>query len=690
LVLSLFLVFNFSVYPTKAVFGTEDIIFEYGAESGEVDPPLDWVQVAGDGYIETTTSSKRTANRSIDFYISPDGSTDASRRARIWKYQNDFDNKYMEFYLSYWIYFPAEDPWTTSDSDGWGTTFGGWSMWFGAEGESSWSRRTGGSFRMRSGTSREIRYRYSWRDYPTDGAGSEGWNGDSGLYTDNELSGCWTQFQHYVKITEGSDSVVKAWINSTLVFEKTTWTDMGYTCADPRGYSAWSDENFRWASSTRDGYPNFKLGMYDDVDSKDKQIQIDDIVWSTEKVPSSYGVGYTSVEFESWEDGFESGNFSEWNGTQQSGGGVAPSVTSTYAYDGTYSANFTTDGAENSYSRAMHIIQNTSEVYQRSFVRFEELPDTNETRIMIMRISQEDGTFIANTGIFRNATGYYWVIRVAGQTQQNFSATVSADVWNGIEMYFNATVDGNATLWVNGTVIGTHTGDFSGVGNLARVYPYIYIGDGAQATAKTVYHDNYRVDNVRIGSGTPIIIIIIEEEEVEDEDEEGNAILTTYTGPLANITINGTYLSDSGGYHEFTNLTYNQIYLFIVELPVDYYPRWVVNFDGSFEWNGTHFLVYHNITEAYEGYLQFSYTPIANDPYISEASGTITTVSTSYSSSSRNMYLTMTSASTALIETRERFTPSYYDVVGADQWFWIGLDYTFEVEGTSAVTVEWR
>jgi len=141
---------------------------------------------------------------------------------------------------------------------------------------------------MRTQTSREIQYSYLWRNYPTDG--SKKFSSNTGFFTDNQLSGKWTQFQHYVKITQGSDSIVRAWIDSTLVFEKTTWTEQGIICGDPRGYSAWSSRAGYWASSSKDGYPNFKIGLYDDWDSKNKRILIDDIVWSTEKVPESYGV----------------------------------------------------------------------------------------------------------------------------------------------------------------------------------------------------------------------------------------------------------------------------------------------------------------------------------------------------------------------------------------------------------------
>jgi len=230
--LPLFITF-FNIYiPSAQAFDSGDIFFEYGAESGELEPPITWVQVHEEsgGYIDpTVTSPVKTGDRSIEFYANPSGG-DASRRCRIWMYQDEFPTRYMEFYLSFWIYFPAEDPWTTSDSDGWGTTFGGWSMWFGDETESSWAKRCGVSFRMKTQTSREIRCRYSWRDYPNDG--DAGWNGDSGLYTDNELSATWTQFQTYAKITEGSDSVIRAWINDTLILEKTTWTEQGITCAE--------------------------------------------------------------------------------------------------------------------------------------------------------------------------------------------------------------------------------------------------------------------------------------------------------------------------------------------------------------------------------------------------------------------------------------------------------------------------
>jgi hypothetical protein len=219
----------------------------------------------------------------------------------------------------------------------------------------------------------------------------------------------------------------------------------------------------------------------------------DDVVASSEKVTETYGVEGQTSAWEYFVDGFESGNFSEWSGTSQRGGGVAPSVTSTYAHVGTYSANCTTDGAQNSYSRVMHVVQDTTEIYLRSYVRFEDLPDTNGTVLWVLRVAQDDGTWIASAGVNLTDGNYYWRIKETAGTENDTQDTINADQWYELIFYFNATTNGRARLWVNRTLMCEMTGDFSSVGSIGRVYPYLYVSDGAQASSKTVYHDNYAV-----------------------------------------------------------------------------------------------------------------------------------------------------------------------------------------------------
>jgi len=392
-----------------------------------------------------------------------------------------------------------------------------------------------------------------------------------------------------------------------------------------RGYSEWSSDNYRWASSTRDGYPNFKLGLYDDVDSKDKRILIDDIVWSTEKVPSSYGVGGTNPSFEPFDDGWESGDFSMWNDTDYYAGGVAPSVTSAEQYSGVYSANFTVDGASGSTSRADLLVQNRTDVFMKSEVWYSELPDTNNTRVMCIRADTPDGTYIASAGIYRIDANYYWCIRhtSGGVPPQNYTlATINPQTWYTIEFYVNVTVNGNFTLWVEDVLICQTLGDYSSLSPFGMVLAYANVY-GAQSDEKTVLHDDFRTNDEYMGSGfiIPFKGSLHFLTGVEDEPEVFD--------PLQYITINGTGVTDESGYYEWINLTYNTEYLFVIGNVTGYYPAWCLNVEGSYYWNGSNYLLYHTITEDQTGYIQPVFFS-TSQPYINYT--TAKTISTSLTS----------------------------------------------------------
>lgn len=120
-------------------------------------------------------------------------------------------------------------------------------------------------------------------------------------------------------------------------------------------------------------------------------------------------------------------------------------------------------------------------------------------------MAKENGGLIVSAGINKIDTSYYWHIYVqTTDTQNDTQATINADQWYCIELYFNATTNGCAKLWIDDVLMCELTGDFSGAGDIERVYPYIYIV-GNQSSAKTVYHDNYCVDYEKIGSGTSTI-----------------------------------------------------------------------------------------------------------------------------------------------------------------------------------------
>jgi len=647
----------FIVPPAQAVFGAEDIYFEYGAESGVLQPP--WDSVSGSGIITVDDTHARTGSYSVKMYQKAPPKTDQERRGHMREYGTSHGR--TEGYASYWVYMDSQ---VAEPNNDWGPTWGGWQTWFGPTWKTYywWTGMRFGS----AGSPNNKGIQVSWGfgkigegvNFDEDAeAVEQAWDlrlVDDKYYYSNMI-GSWHHFQLYYKIATGTSGIVRAWINNTLVAEKTGFA------TDPRAYDSWNNNPedgtqcvFRSANSPN-GAPNLGPDLYQGTSSYENWAWYDDFVFADEKVSESYGVGEISSEFESWEDGFESGDFIEWNSTDYSGGGVAPSVTSTYSYTGTYSANFTANGADGSTANAMHLIQGTDEVYQRSYVRFEDLPDTNNTRLMVLRMGSSANSFIVSAGVFNMSSNVYWCIDLLGNSAnppENYTqATINADQWYLMELYYNATTNGNAILWINNVLQGQTTGDYSAY-DLERVYPYIYVED-AQVSAKTVYHDNYRVDNVRIGGGTPKIIQVVEDEEGEEEDG-GESGATTFITPLPNIMINGSYLTDSSGYYEFTNLTYNQVYTFVVEAPASYYPAWCLNVEGSYSWNGTHYILNHNVTEEQTGYIQI-YFFSTSQPYINYTDAKLT----SASMSSSVLYFTGDDSGAKNIEVYSATQPTY-------------------------------
>ena len=264
----------------------EKIFFEYGAESGILQPPLDNIGPTGSGdksgsYTIVDDAHAKTGNYSMKLYQIPPPKSDAQRR---------ISNRYYwtgrkEFYVSWWAYF--DDRWLTQDPDGWGSTLGGWQIFFGPSGEDpggKWRWWTGGRFHI-SQTSRSLTFAYGWgkhadaNDFSADAEAIEQvW--DSGYDIDDFLNR-WVHFQVYVKMTIDNTGVVRAWFNNALVAEKTNIK------TDPEGYSEFVQNNCIWAVND---CPWIVLELYQGSNSFESWIWVDDVVAASQKVPESYRV----------------------------------------------------------------------------------------------------------------------------------------------------------------------------------------------------------------------------------------------------------------------------------------------------------------------------------------------------------------------------------------------------------------
>jgi hypothetical protein len=266
---------------------TTTIFFQYGAETGALQPPWSlYAMTHGDPPFEPSknelsSEKARTGNKSIYFYQVPPPKTGDQRHPGV----RIYETQKKEYYLSWWAYF--DDCWLTQDPDGWGTTLGGWQLFFGPSDIApggKWRWWTGGRFHIH-GINRRLQFGYGWgkhadaTDFSPDAEAIEQ-NWDSPYFVTDFLNQ-WVQFQVYIKMTPDNMGIVRAWFNGKLIAEKTGIK------TDPSGYSEWGRYNCTWAVNQ---YPFIALELYQSTESFESWTWVDDVVAATEKVPESYRV----------------------------------------------------------------------------------------------------------------------------------------------------------------------------------------------------------------------------------------------------------------------------------------------------------------------------------------------------------------------------------------------------------------
>ena len=207
-------VIPFFVPQAQAVFGAEDIILEYGAESGVLQPPWDLISEEA-GYSDVSVSSDvaRTGNKSIKLATLQDDVYPLPTYPYTGCSYREY-NLPEEFYLSWWIYLPTNYYTHMIDSDaGDGDpkgydTIGGFKYQEGSSYE--WK------FRFRIGHSTAsgfyLRFALEGRDYPY--SVEEAKN-----YTEPTVT-TWHHLQIYWKESAVGNGIIRAWYDNYLMFEK--------------------------------------------------------------------------------------------------------------------------------------------------------------------------------------------------------------------------------------------------------------------------------------------------------------------------------------------------------------------------------------------------------------------------------------------------------------------------------------
>ena len=251
----------------------------------------------------------------------------------------------------------------------------------------------------------------------------------------------------FIGTIETGDTVQNTWqIDSVLLH---TWSPT-FTITEGGG------QTNRWSLNTGAGTTN----IYGVGSTKPVSAGAQNLSW-TLSTSSPWAVSAASVakEFgtEIFADGFESGNFSAWTGTAQSGAVIA--VSTDFAHHGTYSAKITGLGIAGEYAYAYKTSTSAlSNVYMRSYVKFGNL-STADGFIEVGTAAFTDtvrSTLIAKAG--RNFATNKWSIRAyVGTALTNYyesgTSTIDTNTWYSVELHeiISATV-GVLQLWVDGVL----------------------------------------------------------------------------------------------------------------------------------------------------------------------------------------------------------------------------------------------
>jgi hypothetical protein len=152
-------------------------------------------------------------------------------------------------------------------------------------------------------------------------------------------------------------------------------------------------------------------------------------------------------------DGFESGNFNAWTGTEQSGGTIV--VSSAYAHHGSYSAKASITASQG-YASCYKDITSQTTIYIRAYVYI--AAGTFASGVQVGFISPRDvpdSITACHVGV-ANANRQLWLQYRHSTTNYDVysSTTLSTNTWYCIELkYVKSTTAGEYRVWLNGNEV---------------------------------------------------------------------------------------------------------------------------------------------------------------------------------------------------------------------------------------------
>lgn len=224
-------------------------------------------------------------------------------------------------------------------------------------------------------------------------------------------------------------------------------------------------------------------------------------------------------------DGFESGNFSQWNlpSTDSTG---QKTVQSSVVNGGLDAAEMTNTSGQYAYLYTALPGGPQNQTFTRFYFRL-----TNPANSSILAVSRNvnggNAWEVDYNGGRQGLDIYFW--NSSGGTYSVFSANqaITANTWYSLEIQDTQATTGQGQAWLNGTSIGSVNADLSNANPFARLMLY----DGA---AGTFYFDDVVVSNLYNGPVVPAPALIVSPSSVNF----GNQAINTASSPLTLTLIN--------------------------------------------------------------------------------------------------------------------------------------------------------
>jgi len=194
-----------------------------------------------------------------------------------------------------------------------------------------------------------------------------------------------------------------------------------------------------------------------------------------------------------FESGFETGSFSEWDGTFVTGGESAAVVT-TLPYQGTYHARFRTDGgASTARAYCIKSLAGMSEIHVRMYVYVRDgLPLSAGHALWLIQLEGSDGSLLASYGIKADQTGTKWAC-MRGSSNAYAASGPGEGRWYLVEAVFKKASSGKTViLYVDGTEVASLSPATSSASSVAKAQ--VGIAYNNPGYAFDIYVDNVTID----------------------------------------------------------------------------------------------------------------------------------------------------------------------------------------------------